>query len=67
MTTNDPDVRPPSLVSQERRIDGLGGSMSGRMSSAGNSFSSRSVSFMEGGQWKTVRTLPSEYILSLSM
>lgn len=39
-------------------MDGLGGSMSGRMSSAGNSFSSRSVSFMEGGQWKSVRTLP---------
>lgn len=39
-------------------MDGLGGSTSGRMSSAGNSFSSRSISFMEGGQWKSVRTLP---------
>lgn len=53
-------ARPPSsLVSQERRVDGLGSSASGRRSSAGrSSFSSRSVSFMEGGQWKSVRTLP---------
>ncbi|KAI5785044.1 hypothetical protein DFH27DRAFT_268321 [Peziza echinospora] len=57
-SSDSSEPRPLSLASQDRRVEGLGGSMSGRMSSAGGSFSSRSVSFMEGGQWKSVRTLP---------